>query len=100
MSRIGRGAQEGVVVKVYIFGAEAEQTNLQVVRGLLAALDKSDELNWSVEDRAGRDRRYAIDSSKAQRELGWMCRFGFEEGLTRPWRGTGNDPHLPKSNHR
>jgi dTDP-glucose 4,6-dehydratase len=36
-----------------------------------------------VADRPGHDRRYALDSAKAQRELGWRPRVGFEEGIAR-----------------
>ena len=73
--------RQGRAGEVYNFGGDAERTNLEVVRALLAALDKSEDLISFVEDRAGHDRRYAIDSSKAQRELGWTPTIGFEEGL-------------------
>ena len=73
--------RQGKAGEVYNFGGDAERTNLQVVRALLAALGKGEDLISFVEDRAGHDRRYAIDSSKAQREFGWAPTIGFEAGL-------------------
>ncbi|MCH7564370.1 MAG: dTDP-glucose 4,6-dehydratase [Gemmatimonadetes bacterium] len=73
--------RRGRAGEVYNFGGDAERTNLQVVRALLAALDEGEDLISFVEDRAGHDRRYAIDSSKARRELGWAPTIDFEEGL-------------------
>jgi dTDP-glucose 4,6-dehydratase len=52
-----------------------------------------------VKDRPGHDRRYAIDSSKTARELGWRPRESFESGLKKTvqwylghWHETGTDP--------
>ncbi len=73
--------RQGRAGEVYNFGGDAERTNLQVVRALLAALGKGEDLISFVEDRAGHDRRYAIDSSKAKRELGWAPTIEFESGL-------------------
>ena len=73
--------RRGRAGEVYNFGGDAERTNLQVVRALLAALDEGEDLISFVEDRAGHVRRYAIDSSKARRELGWAPTIDFEEGL-------------------
>jgi dTDP-glucose 4,6-dehydratase len=52
-----------------------------VARLILSALEKSDVLIAHVTDRLGHDRRYAIDASKAQRELHWTPRHTFEAGL-------------------
>jgi dTDP-glucose 4,6-dehydratase len=73
--------RQGAPGEVYNFGADAERTNLMVVRGILEALDADPDLITFVEDRKGHDRRYAIDSSKARRELGWEPTVSFEEGL-------------------
>lgn len=66
---------------VYNFGGDAERTNLAVVRGILEALGADEGLLTFVEDRKGHDRRYAIDSSRAETELGWGLKIEFEQGL-------------------
>lgn len=62
-------------------GGDAERANIDVVKRVLVALDKPESLIRYVEDRKGHDRRYAIDSSKAKRELGWEPKKSFEQGL-------------------
>lgn len=69
--------------EIYNFGGGAERTNLQVVRGILVGLDADPGLITFVEDRAGHDRRYAMDFSKAQEELQWKPTVRFEDGLVR-----------------
>lgn len=73
--------EKGAAGEVYNFGGEAERTNLQVVHGILAAVGGDRDLITFVKDRPGHDRRYAIDSSKAMRDLGWAPTVTFEEGL-------------------
>jgi dTDP-glucose 4,6-dehydratase len=75
--------------EVYNLGGLSERTNLQVVRGILRALGKDQDLIESAEDRPGHDRRYAMDPGKAEGELGWRPEVGFEEGLegTIEWYG-------------
>jgi len=58
-------------------------TNLSIVRRLLQILQKPEDQIKFVEDRPGHDRRYAVDSSKIRRELGWEPTMTFEEGLLR-----------------
>ena len=80
---------KGVPGEVYAFGGGCELTNLELVRqlcsGLEARLPRSqgryEDLMTFVHDRPGHDRRYAIDSSKARRELGWAPQENFESGL-------------------
>jgi dTDP-glucose 4,6-dehydratase len=67
--------------EVYNFGGGDERPNLEVVRAILRLLDKPESLIRFVQDRPGHDRRYAIDFSKARRDLGWSPRVPFEEGL-------------------
>lgn len=67
--------------EVYNFGGDAERTNLQVVRAILANLGASQDLIRFVPDRAGHDRRYAMDFSRARAVLGWTPRKEFAEGL-------------------
>jgi dTDP-glucose 4,6-dehydratase len=66
---------------VYNIGASHELPNLAVLRMILAHLGKPESLIRHVADRPGHDRRYAMDSRKAQRELGWMPQREFTEGL-------------------
>jgi dTDP-glucose 4,6-dehydratase len=67
--------------EVYNIGGNAERENLAVVRQILALAGKDDGLIQFVTDRPGHDRRYAIDSGKIERELGWRPSFAFEDGL-------------------
>jgi dTDP-glucose 4,6-dehydratase len=72
---------EGKPGSVYNFGGGNEMVNLDVVKLILKKLGKPENLISFVTDRLGHDRRYAIDSSFAQRELGWKPLRSFEEGL-------------------
>ena len=57
--------------ETYLIGADGERDNLTVMKEILVAMGKSeDDFDW-VRDRPGHDRRYAIDSTKLRRELGW-----------------------------
>ncbi|MFO1023254.1 MAG: dTDP-glucose 4,6-dehydratase [Planctomycetales bacterium] len=67
--------------EVYNFGGNTEKTNLEITHLLLNLLGKPESLIRYVQDRPGHDLRYAIDSSKAQRELGWQPVVPFETGL-------------------
>jgi dTDP-glucose 4,6-dehydratase len=66
---------------VYNIGADAERRNIEIVKGILRRLDKPEALIKYVNDRPGHDRRYAMDASKIQAELGWKCLVDFESGL-------------------
>ena len=67
--------------EVYNLGGENERENLGVVKAILRALGKPESLIQFVQDRPGHDRRYALDSSKAHRELDWKPAVTFEDGL-------------------
>jgi dTDP-glucose 4,6-dehydratase len=67
--------------EVYNFGGHAELTNMDLTLRLLRALGKPETLIRHVEDRAGHDFRYAIDTAKAERELGWQPQVDFTTGL-------------------
>ncbi|WP_251212561.1 dTDP-glucose 4,6-dehydratase [Adlercreutzia murintestinalis] len=68
--------------ETYLIGADGERNNIDVLRAILEAMGKSaDDFDW-VRDRPGHDRRYAIDSAKLRRELGWQPkRTDFAQGL-------------------
>ncbi len=72
---------KGVTGEVYNVGGHNEKTNLEVVKEILKQLDKPESLIQYVEDRLGHDRRYAIDPTKLQQELGWEPKYTFETGL-------------------
>jgi len=72
---------EGKPGTVYNFGGNSEMVNLDLVRMILDRLSKPHSLISFVPDRLGHDRRYAIDSVFAQRELDWKPRRSFKEGL-------------------
>ncbi|MGZ4033612.1 MAG: dTDP-glucose 4,6-dehydratase [Bacteroidia bacterium] len=75
----------------YNIGGHNEWTNIDLIRLLCKIMDKklnraegeSAKLITFVKDRAGHDLRYAIDSTKLQKELGWVPSLQFEEGLTK-----------------
>ena len=73
--------RKGRVGEVYNVGGHNERTNMQVVKTILNALGKSEDLIVHVEDRKGHDRRYAIDPTKLENELGWHPTYTFETGI-------------------
>jgi dTDP-glucose 4,6-dehydratase len=73
--------QRGKVGEVYNLGGKCERTNLQMTHLLLELLGKPTSLIEYVKDRPGHDRRYAIDCSKAERELGWTPTIALDDGL-------------------
>ena len=73
--------ENGRVGEVYNVGGHHEKQNIEVVKTILHALGKSEELIAFVKDRPGHDRRYAIDPSKIHRELGWLPHTSFEDGI-------------------
>jgi dTDP-glucose 4,6-dehydratase len=72
---------EGKPGTVYNLGGNSEMVNLDLVRMILDRLGKSHSLISFVPDRLGHDRRYAIDSGFAQRELDWKPLRSFKESL-------------------
>ncbi len=74
---------KGKAGEVYNIGGGTQLTNLELVRTLLGILGRDESLISFVPDRPGHDRRYAIDASKAARELGWSPQVPFAEGLRR-----------------
>lgn len=75
--------EKGKPGEVYNAGARNERQNLDVVTSILDALGKPHTLIKYVADRPGHDRRYAIDPTKCETELGWRPRVTWENGLER-----------------
>jgi len=73
--------EKGRAGEVYNIGASREMKNIEIVKLILKKLNKTEELIEFVKDRPGHDRRYAIDSSKIQNELGWKPAYEFETAL-------------------
>ncbi len=73
-----RKGREG---EVYNIGGHNERTNLEVVQTILRALGKPESLIRFVKDRPGHDRRYAMDPTKIEAELGWKPEHTFDTGI-------------------
>jgi dTDP-glucose 4,6-dehydratase len=74
--------RKGEVGEIYNIGSHAEKTNLEVTEAILEAVGADDDLIEFVEDRAGHDQRYALETDKIE-ALGWEPEYTFEEGLER-----------------
>lgn len=73
--------RKGTAGEIYNIGGHNEKTNMEVVKTVIKALGKSEDLITHVSDRLGHDRRYAIDPSKIHNELGWLPETPFNEGI-------------------
>jgi dTDP-glucose 4,6-dehydratase len=67
--------------EIYNLGAGNEWPNLEIARRILQLVGKPETLLTYVQDRPGHDRRYALNSDKAERELGWAPKISLEDGL-------------------
>jgi dTDP-glucose 4,6-dehydratase len=74
--------REGAEGQIYNIGARSEKSNIQVVKKILKELNKPESLITFVKDRLGHDKRYAIDSSKIELEIGWQPKLDFDQGIT------------------
>lgn len=84
--------QKGKAGEVYNIGGNNEWHNIDLVKLLLKDLGKPESLIEYVTDRLGHDRRYAIDSSKIQKELGWAPEVTFEAGIKKTIDWYKNNP--------
>ena len=79
--------------EVYNIGADCEKTNIDITKAILKILGKPESLIRYVTDRPAHDFRYAIDSAKIEKELGWKPKVKFEDGLadTIKWYAENKD---------
>ena len=73
--------EKGKLGEVYNIGANTEKPNIEIVKLILNQIGKSEDLIEYVKDRPGHDRRYAINSVKIKKELGWGVEHTFEEAM-------------------
>jgi dTDP-glucose 4,6-dehydratase len=78
--------EKGRSGEAYNIGARNERENLEVVTSILDALGKPHSLIKFVTDRLGHDRRYAIDPTRVETEIGWKPLVSWEEGLQKTIR--------------
>ena len=73
--------RHGKIGETYLFGGRSERSNLEIARLITSELGYGPDMVVPVDDRPGHDRRYAIDPSKAEKELGWTTTIPFLHGL-------------------
>jgi len=85
--------ERGRLGEVYNIGGLHVIENLSMARRLLRLMDKPETLLAYVKDRPGHDRRYALDCSKIDKQLGWKPSISLDEGLrqTIDWYGANSD---------
>lgn len=83
--------------EVYNVGGHNERTNNEIVDLIIEKLGVSKDLKVYVDDRLGHDRRYAIDPTKLEAELGWKPQYTFDSGIleTINWYQENEDWWLP-----
>ncbi len=79
---IWRVLNDGRVGEIYNIGGNSEVYNIDMVKKILAILDKPESLITFVTDRLGHDLRYAVNISKIENELGWTPSVDLDTGLT------------------
>jgi len=73
--------RKGRIGEVYNVGGHNEMANIDIVKLIIQALGKSEDLITYVADRKGHDMRYAIDPTKIHTELGWLPETKFADGI-------------------
>ena len=73
--------QKGQPGRIYNIGGGNEKRNLDIITFILTRLKKTQSLIQYVTDRPGHDRRYALDSNRIRKELGWQPAYSFEDTM-------------------
>jgi dTDP-glucose 4,6-dehydratase len=73
--------KKGKIGETYCLGGNSEYSNLEITKKIIKIMNTDDSMIEYVKDRAGHDLRYAIDYSKAKRELAWEPKISLDEGL-------------------
>lgn len=74
--------ENGKIGETYLIGIDMDIPNIEVIKKIIKLLGANENLIEYVKDRPGHDRRYAIDSAKIRKELGWEPKYDFDEALT------------------
>jgi len=90
---IARVLEDGRTGEIYNIGGSNPHTNCEITNELLAALGMHESYIEHVQDRPGHDRRYAMDSSKIERELGWKPKVQFKQALAETIEWYRDNPH-------
>lgn len=80
-SAIDTVLHKGLEGEVYNIGAHCEKSNIEIAKIILREMNKDESFIEYVQDRAGHDRRYAIDNTKITNTLGWSPVYTFDEGI-------------------
>lgn len=73
--------KKGVIGETYCLGGDNEIKNIDITKNILELMEQGEEKIEYVADRLGHDLRYAIDFSKAEKDLGWVPQINFLDGL-------------------
>lgn len=73
--------EKGKIGEIYNVGSGIEKTNIEVVKSILYLIGKSEKLIKFIKDRPGHDYRYSVNTKKINREIGWVAKTNFEEGI-------------------
>ena len=91
-SAVDKIIRYGKVGEIYNIGGNNEKANIDIVKIVLAGLEKPESLITYVKDRPGHDKRYAINSCKIQNKLGWKPQTDFETGMRQTIEWYKNNP--------
>ena len=80
-SALDAALHNGRIGEIYNIGAGNEKPNVWITKKIIELTGKDESMIKPVADRLGHDRRYSVDCSKIKNELGWECRYDFEEAL-------------------
>ncbi len=83
--------KEGQPGQTYLFGGGGEMTGIALAKKIVDIMDAGENMVEFVDDRPGHDMRYAINSDKAKKELGWEKQIEFDKGLIDTIRWYKND---------